>query len=362
MQVGVDFVRSGPDVEATSVKGSGPGFALNASGAWKAGSGGLLKASDIRLEGAFDGALEIGLDAAGSRLSARARYFDARRLLQQPGRGLGEAGAGGGGGEGPVKSFHVDAEFAQVRISDAGLLRNVKIEGQVSPADQRRLDVSLSRDDGSQLVALQLYPDAAGMAVRGEVSDVGDAAFVIFGRRSFQGGKADVTGHLVEGGADLRVEMSKVRLVKTPALARILTLGSLHGMADTLNGAGVEFTKVVAPVSIRGARLTIGHARATGPAMGITTQGVIDIDNHTVDLTGGIAPSYVLNSVVGAVPVVGDLLVSRKGEGMFGLTYSARGAFSSPKISVNPLSLAAPGILRRIFEGRSQASAVEPAG
>ncbi len=171
-----------------------------------------------------------------------------------------------------------------------------------------------------------------------------------------------MTGHLIEGGADLRVDMSNVRMVKTPALARILTVGSLHGLADTLNGAGIEFTKVVAPVSIRGAKLTIGRARATGPAMGITTQGVIDIDSHTVDLSGGIAPSYLLNSAVGAVPVVGELFVSRKGEGMFGLTYSARGAFSLPKISVNPLSLATPGILRRIFEGHSQVAHADPAG
>jgi hypothetical protein len=358
MQVGVDFVRSGQGVEATSVKGAGPGFALNASGAWKAGSGGVLRASDMKLEGAFEGSIEVALDNSGSRLTSRGRYFDARRLLEEPGHGAGPAAAGR---EAEPKAFHVDAEFAEVRISDVGILHNVKIDGQVSPPDQRRLDVSLARDDGAQLVSLQLYPDAAGMAVKGEVSDVGEAAYVMFGRRSFQGGKAEITGHLVEGGADLRVEMSKVRLVKTPALARILTIGSLHGLADTLNGAGVEFTKVVAPVSIRGARLTIGHARATGPAMGITTQGVIDIDNHTVDLSGGIAPSYVLNSVVGEVPVVGDLFVSRKGEGMFGLTYSAKGAFSSPKIMVNPLSLATPGILRRIFEGHSQLANVDPA-
>ena len=357
MQVGFDFARNGAEVEATAVRGSGPGFALSASGAWKTGSGGLLRATDLRLEGAFDGSMEIALDDTGSRLSTRARYFDARRLLEQPSHGP----RGSGGGQ-AAKPFHVDAQLAQVRVSDSGMLHNVKLEGQVSPADQRRLDLSLGRDDGAQLVDLKLFPDASGMAVQGQISDVGEAAFVMFGHRSFQGGKATVTGHLVDGGADLRVEMAKVRLMKIPALARILTVGSLHGMADTLNGAGIEFTKVVAPVSIRGAKLTIGRARATGPAMGITTQGVIDIDNHTVDLSGGIAPSYVLNSAVGAVPLVGDLLVSHKGEGMFGLTYSAKGAFASPKISVNPLSLAAPGILRRLFEGHSQVAKVEPVG
>ncbi len=42
---------------------------------------------------------------------------------------------------------------------------------------------------------------------------------------------------------------------------------------------------------------------------------------------------------------------------MFGLTYSVKGAFSAPRISVNPFSLATPGILRRLFEGRSTVAA-----
>lgn len=156
--------------------------------------------------------------------------------------------------------------------------------------------------------------------------------------------------------------MTNIRLIKAPAVARILTIGSFKGMADTLNNAGIEFTKVEVPVSVRGPKLTIGRARATGPAMGITTQGVIDVDNHTVDLSGGVAPSYVLNSAAGVVPVVGQLLISHKGEGMFGLTYSVKGAFSAPRISVNPFALATPGILRRLFEGRSTAAASATGG
>ena len=219
----------------------------------------------------------------------------------------------------------------------------------------------MTRDNGSGLITLRLTPDATGLAVNGQVSDVGEAAVAVFGQRQFRGGQASVTGHLVQGGADLHVEMTKVRLLQAPALARILTMGSLKGMADTLNGAGIEFAKVSAPVQIRDGRLTIARARATGPAMGITTQGVIDIDSQTVDLSGGIAPSYALNSAMGQAPLIGGLFVPHKGEGMFGLTYSAKGAFTAPKISVNPLSLAAPGILRRIFEAHSAAS-VPPDG
>jgi hypothetical protein len=144
-------------------------------------------------------------------------------------------------------------------------------------------------------------------------------------------------------------------------MARILMVGSLHGMSDLLNGEGIEFNEVVAPVSVRGSKLNIGRARATGPAMGVTTQGVIDIDAQTVELSGAVAPSYVLNSALGSAPVIGKLLVSRKGEGMFAVSYAAKGPFSAPRISVNPLSIAAPGILRRMFESHA-ARAAGPEG
>jgi hypothetical protein len=50
------------------------------------------------------------------------------------------------------------------------------------------------------------------------------------------------------------------------------------------------------------------------------------------------------------VPVIGDLLVSRRGEGVFGMTYSINGSVESPRVGVNPVSALTPGILRRIFE------------
>ena len=365
MRIGVDFARHGDGaLEATAIRGQGPGFDLSGSGLWRPKGSGVLHIAGAKLEGAFQGGLDIATDADATRLTVKSAYFDARRLLQNGGKPAQPAAGGGSGGAaspagGPLR---IDAQLAQVRVSETALVHNVRIAGDWPGSGRGKLDVSVSRDDGAALVSLQLNPDAAGMAISGKVSDVGEAAFVVFGRRSFRGGTAVVDGRLVQGGADLHVEMTRVRLVQAPALARILTIGSLHGMSDMLAGAGIEFVKVVAPVSVRGARIEIGRARATGPAMGITTEGVIDIDSHTVDLSGGIAPSYVLNSAIGAVPVLGDLLVSHKGEGVFGLTYSAKGPFDAPKISVNPFALAAPGILRRLFEPHAAAKSPAAGG
>jgi hypothetical protein len=67
-----------------------------------------------------------------------------------------------------------------------------------------------------------------------------------------------------------------------------------------------------------------------------------------------------INSVLGNIPLLGTLITSKEGEGIIGMTYSVTGNTDEPVASVNPLSALAPGILRRIFEGRMPNAANAP--
>jgi hypothetical protein len=69
-----------------------------------------------------------------------------------------------------------------------------------------------------------------------------------------------------------------------------------------------------------------------------------------LNLKGSIIPSYTLNSLPGKVPLLGELLVGGKDEGVFGAKFSVRGAMDTPDIMVNPLSILTPGFLRNIFD------------
>jgi len=62
-------------------------------------------------------------------------------------------------------------------------------------------------------------------------------------------------------------------------------------------------------------------------------------------------PACGVNSVLSNIPLLGDIIASKKGEGILSATYSATGNMEQPNISTNPLSMLAPGIFRRIFEG-----------
>jgi hypothetical protein len=287
---------------------------------------------------------------------ARGRFFDARALIHD--LGAARCGAGGKGGA-VVQPVRLDLDLNQVKVSDRTTLTNLHATGTWADPARRRLDVSASTTAGSGLT-VHLAPDAGGGLISARITNVADVADSVLGVGGFAGGSATVQGRLRPEGADFEVEMRNVRLVRAPVLAQILTMGSLRGMADTLNGEGVSFTRVTAPMKLRGSRLTIGDARAVGGSLGLTGKGVIDIDRRTMDLSGAIAPAQGINSMLGSVPLVGQLLVSKKGEGLFGVTYSAKGPFAEPKVSVNPFSLAAPGILRRMFEPRPSAARDEP--
>ena len=60
-------------------------------------------------------------------------------------------------------------------------------------------------------------------------------------------------------------------------------------------------------------------------------------------------PLYTINSAVGRIPLIGDLLVGDEGSGVFAATYRLRGPLDDPEVSVNPLAALAPGFLRNIF-------------
>ena len=148
--------------------------------------------------------------------------------------------------------------------------------------------------------------------------------------------------------------MSDVRLKDAPLVAQLFSIASLQGLADVLSGEGVLFSDVYAPVKFVGGRIDLPGLRASGSALGITARGWIAPEDSELALDGVLAPSFIgVNSVLGALPVIGDLFVSRQGEGMFAPTYSVRGTFSRARISINPIAALTPGVLRQIFENPS---------
>lgn len=160
----------------------------------------------------------------------------------------------------------------------------------------------------------------------------------------------DYTGSLV---------ITDFKVTNQPFLARLFSAASFGGLIDLLRGQGMSVDKLEAPFRMHGGVLDIHDARASGPSLGMSADGYIDRRSNQIALEGAIAPLSGINSILGAIPLVGDVLVSKKGEGVIGMSYAVSGDADEPKISMNPLSVLTPGIFRRIFEGTPHAPPAE---
>jgi hypothetical protein len=148
------------------------------------------------------------------------------------------------------------------------------------------------------------------------------------------------------------MRLKDFRLLNQPFLARLFSAGSLIGFGNLLAGQGIAIDELRVPFVARNGVLAINDARATGPAIGVSAEGYLDRPKNELSVKGTLVPLFGINSVLGYIPLLGNLLVSKPGEGIIGMTYTLSGNADEPHISVNPLSLVTPGILRRIFEGR----------
>ncbi|HWE46444.1 MAG TPA: DUF3971 domain-containing protein [Caulobacteraceae bacterium] len=353
----VDFVANGEGpVRLSRISGEGP--AMDVQGSGQLAPNGTIASLDFsraRLNGLIDAAVRVTHDAQGENLVVKGKWLDVRRMIAD----LTENATASGGASAPAEAMRIEADVEGLRFSDGLPLKQTSIRGVWGAPAQRRLDVTATLAGGARLWG-RLYPSDGTTAVLAQTTNAGEAAQTLFNIMTLRGGTATLNGKLVDGGADLNLVVKNVRMVKAPTMRQILTEASLKTVNDTLNNEGVLFTNVVAPVKLRDHRILVGESRATGPSLGVTAKGVADLQKGTFDVEGNMAPVYGLNGAIGHVPVIGQLLTSRKGEGVVGIAYRAKGPFDKPQISVNPLSLMTPGILRRLFESNTPSQAPAP--
>lgn len=259
-------------------------------------------------------------------------------------------------------SAHVD----EMRTSDDATVRNVKLYVDI---DGRGRFNQLEMDAlaGAGHIYLRYKPDASGeRTFRLEADDAGAVLRAFDMYDSIRGGKLVIfgspTGRIFDRNLRGKAEITNFKIVDAPSLARLLGAMSLDGALGALNGQGVEFSRLASDFEWKyrtgGSLLVLKDGRTSGNSLGLTFEGTFDNAADQIDISGTIIPLSGINNILQNIPVVGNILGGSSG--LFAATYSIEGAGKEPVISVNPLSVLAPGILRRIlFESTPQTSQAE---
>jgi hypothetical protein len=145
------------------------------------------------------------------------------------------------------------------------------------------------------------------------------------------------------------VSIDNFKIMKAPLFAELLLAASLTGLTEVLENDGIEFEQLDAQFTAKDNEFLISKSRAFGFSLGLTAEGNINSKEKSINLIGSIVPAYKINTLLNNIPIVGDLLTAREDEGIFAINYEAIGTWNKPNISINPLTLLTPGIIRNIF-------------
>lgn len=257
-----------------------------------------------------------------------------------------------GKGPGLPGKLALDLKLAQATLKNAVSLAD--LDCKLVHDGEKLTSVNLSADfeaGGSVVAQLGQSNLEIGRSLNIETDNVEALSRGIFGLASLKGGSARYEATWIKDGPLVgMLSASDVDVVNAPLIARVLSAGSLTGLNDLLIGEGIEISDVKADIQYEDGELRIADARATGPSVGVSVNGGVNFASRQYDLNGAVAPAYGVNSMFGVLPGVGDLFVSREGEGIVAFSYGVSGGVDEPLVTVNALSLFTPGIFRRIFE------------
>ncbi len=294
----------------------------------------------------------------GYVIAMRGPLFDASPWMDTF---LSMSGSDGAGGDEPADetTLQISLDADRIRLRDEATLLDANVN-LILDSEGPRQGLIRGRISEGKAVDVRIEPDGESRRISLRSDDAGFGALVLLKLDNLVGGTLVVDGVFTGGVGNAVMTMTDVRLTQAPLLTQLLSLASLRGLNDVLNGDGVLFTRVETPLRLTEGRIDIVGLRASGPAMGLTARGWVRPNDGELSLDGVLVPSFGVNSALGGLPIIGDLFVSRQGEGIFAPTYSVRGDFTRARVAINPIAAVTPGVLRRIFENPEQAPPEEP--
>ena len=169
--------------------------------------------------------------------------------------------------------------------------------------------------------------------------------------KGFNGGLIDFYSIERNSFSESQLKIYDFKVKKIPALAKILTLASLQGIADLLTGEGIRFNELDMKFNSNSDKLEIDELYAIGPAISILMEGYVQKKPNLISLRGTLVPATTINKFVASIPLLGDILVGKKtGEGVFGVSFKIKGPKKDLNTTVNPIKTLAPRFITRTLE------------
>lgn len=199
-----------------------------------------------------------------------------------------------------------------------------------------------STDAGSSLAFVDVYRRMTGGDLRASLSRERGGAFV---------GPVRATSFVVTNEPRLQ------SIVADPARLAAQREQGYQTFQDKLSAVEtkrVRFLEAKAQIEKSDGFLSLKEGVLTGAEIGFTFDGILFDPENRMDLKGTFLPALAISRAIGLIPIVGQIFGNGRDTGLIGITFRMSGPSKNPKLEINPISVVAPGVFRKVFEFRDQ--------
>ncbi len=250
-------------------------------------------------------------------------------------------------------NINIDLNLLEVYIDKTYFVKNLK--GKVNIENNKVTDANI----------LAFFNDRENISFSINSNDQGEKITTLFSSKAkplvdrykfIKGFKDDNEGFLdfysskKNGVSTSKLVIDNFKVKEIPALAKLLALASLQGIADLLTGEGIRFTDFEMNFTNKNKLMEIKELYAIGPAISILLEGYLE-ENKLISLRGTLVPATTINRSIASIPLIGDLLIGKKvGEGVFGVSFKIKGHPKKLETTVNPIKTLTPRFITRTLE------------
>lgn len=176
------------------------------------------------------------------------------------------------------------------------------------------------------------------------LKSLGTKSGIIGGRASFYLGTKDTRSN------DGVIVVENFYMQDVPVLARILSLSSLYGIMNVLNGEGIFFEKFFSQFRYSDGIFYISESWLEAAPIGLSVMGILSLTEGEAIIHGNVVPLYRLNKLISKLPIIGMLVTAGKSRGIIAAEYTLTRKLGKSNVSVNTLTTFTPTILHKFFK------------
>lgn len=290
-------------------------------------------------------------------ISASGKSLDLRPLIARLRSSTANSGGTPASGNTDFGAFTIKAQLDKVYGFNDEVMSNVNADINLRDGKLRTIDLKAVTSRGQALVA-QTTNRGGGGTINLTTSDAGSFARFTNVYSRVRGGLLNLAlttanGNDWSGSLDMRnfsvVNEAKLQdIVATPTGEDGRSLNT--AVRRNIDVSSEKFQRGFARVVYVNGSLALENGVIRGEQIGATFQGLVRDQNGNMDMTGTFMPAYGLNRLFGELPFIGIFLGNGRDRGLLGITFKLTGQTDAPRLTINPLSLIAPGVFRQIFE------------